>query len=54
VVKEKPVQKNYIFRTISIYLSGVSMILNVLIGQKPRWEAAAVVIKLLWKPISDT
>jgi hypothetical protein len=28
--------------------------LDVLIGQKPCWKAAAVVIKLFWKTISKT
>ncbi len=26
------------------------MVLVGLIGQKPRWKAAAIVIKLFWKP----
>jgi hypothetical protein len=34
------------------FTSGFLKFLDVLIGQKPSWKVATVVIKLFWKPIT--
>jgi hypothetical protein len=55
MVKEKAFRKNYIFSENSYkFISGFPRVLDVLIGQKTCWKATAFVIKLFWKPISET
>jgi hypothetical protein len=47
-------EKLYFSENSYKFISGFQRFLDVLIGQKPCWKAAAYVMKLFWKPISKT
>jgi hypothetical protein len=53
-LRRKPFGKIIFFGKCYKFISGFPRFLDVLIGQKPCWKAAAYVFKLFWKPISKT